>query len=67
MAEQNRAGMGEQFWVVPTQENLKERHIGFSLDRDAPYNREVETPEMGKVIELEQVGGLHHRYTRKAA
>jgi putative transposase len=38
-----------------------------SLGKDAPMGREVEPPEMGEVIELPVVGGLHHRYTRRAA
>jgi putative transposase len=38
-----------------------------SLGKDAPEPRAVEPPEMGKVIELSVVGGLHHRYTRRAA
>jgi putative transposase len=38
-----------------------------SLGKDAPEQRAVEPPEMGEVIELPVVGGLHHRYTRRAA
>jgi putative transposase len=38
-----------------------------SLDKDSPEPRNVEPPEMGKVVELPVVGGLHHRYTRRAA
>jgi len=38
-----------------------------SLDKDAPEPRAVEPPEMGKIIEFPLVGGLHHRYTRRAA
>ncbi|RLB45807.1 MAG: integrase [Deltaproteobacteria bacterium] len=38
-----------------------------SLGKDSPARREVERPEMGNVIELPVVGGLHHRYTRRAA
>lgn len=37
-----------------------------SLERNSPVPREVEPPEMGKVIAIPQVGGLHHRYTRAA-
>ena len=35
-----------------------------SLDDDCPDPRPVEPPEMGEVVALAQVGGLHHRYTR---
>lgn len=38
-----------------------------SLDKDAPEPREVESRSRGQVIALPQVGGLHHRYTRRAA
>ena len=38
-----------------------------SLEKDAPNGRLVELPSQGVVIEIPQVGGLHHRYTRKAA
>lgn len=36
-----------------------------SLGKDSPEHREVEPPELGDVVELPQVGGLHHRYTRR--
>ena len=38
-----------------------------SLDKDAPEAREVQAPRMGCVVELPEVGGLHHRYERWAA
>ena len=38
-----------------------------SLDKDAPEPRGVQPPELGEVIELPLVGGLHHRYERRAA
>ncbi len=38
-----------------------------SLEKDAPVSRSVQLPELGRVIELPQVGGLHHRYERRAA
>ena len=38
-----------------------------SLDKDAPTGREVQGPERGDVIVIPQVGGLHHRYARRAA
>jgi putative transposase len=40
-------------------------HLG--LEKDTPEPREVQPPETGKVVELPQVGGLHHRYERRAA
>ena len=38
-----------------------------SLDKDAPDRRPVEPPELGRVIQIPEVGGLHHRYVRHAA
>jgi transposase InsO family protein len=38
-----------------------------SLDKDAPIPRSVQPPELGTEVELPQVGGLHHRYERRAA
>ena len=38
-----------------------------SLDKDAPVERAVQGPECGKVVEFPEVGGLHHRYERRAA
>lgn len=39
-----------------------------SLDNDCPVHRPVERPIRGKkIIAIPQVGGLHHRYERRAA
>jgi putative transposase len=38
-----------------------------SLAKDAPIPRPVQTPSAGKVVEIPLVGGLHHRYERRAA
>ena len=38
-----------------------------SLDKDTPDSRPVEPPANGQVVTFPQVGGLHHRYTRRAA
>jgi len=38
-----------------------------SLCHDSPIPRPVESPGQGKVIELPQVGGLHHHCLRQAA
>ncbi len=40
-------------------------HLG--LAKDAPEPRAVQPPEIGEIVELPQVGGLHHRYERRAA
>jgi len=38
-----------------------------ALEKDAPEGRAVQPPEQGHVIEIPEVGGLHHRYERRAA
>jgi putative transposase len=38
-----------------------------SLGKDAPDPRKVQPPELGRIVELPEVGGLHHRYIRQAA
>jgi putative transposase len=38
-----------------------------SLEKDAPERRSVQPPESGRVVAVPQVGGLHHRYERRAA
>ena len=38
-----------------------------SLDKDAPDPRPIQPPELGRVFAVPQVGGLHHRYERRAA
>ena len=38
-----------------------------SLLMDAPEPRAIQPPEMGRVIKMPEVGGLHHHYERRAA
>ena len=38
-----------------------------SLEKDTPEKRSVQPPESGCVVAVPQVGGLHHRYERRAA
>ena len=38
-----------------------------SLAKDAPDERARQGPEMGEVVEITEVGGLHHRYERRVA
>jgi transposase InsO family protein len=38
-----------------------------SLDKDCPETRPIHPPTAGKIIAFPEVGGLHHRYERRAA
>jgi putative transposase len=38
-----------------------------SLDKDCPESRTVHLPAAGKIIAFPELGGLHHRYERRAA
>src|SRR6267154_3133047 len=38
-----------------------------ALDKDCPESRPIHPPSAGKIIPFPQVGGLHHRYERRAA
>jgi len=38
-----------------------------SLDKDSPTSRPVTPPAQGAIVAIPQVGGLHHRYERRAA
>ena len=38
-----------------------------SLDKDAPNSRTIQLQGTGNIVEIPGVGGLHHRYERRAA
>ena len=38
-------------------------HLG--LEKDTPEDRSIEPPEMGEVVAIPRVGGLHYRYSRE--
>jgi len=38
-----------------------------SLEKDAPTPRAIHQASVGQVIEVSEVGGLHHHYERRAA
>jgi transposase InsO family protein len=64
--------------IVLNQHGLS-RHLGrfleyyhrsrchLSLLKDAPDTRPIQPAEQGRVVSVPQVGGLHHRYERRAA
>ena len=42
-------------------------HTHLSLDKDTPEPRPVQSTELGRLVAIPQLGGLHHRYERRAA
>ena len=58
-----RSALGQT--TPPWHTNQARTHL--SLEKDAAESRPVQPPELGSVVELPVVGGLHHRYERRAA
>ncbi len=48
---------GERCTIIFAYYQRSRTHL--SLDKDAPIPRRVQPPELGKVVELPEVGGLH--------
>ena len=44
-----------------------EARTHLALGKDAPEPRRVEPPDRGQIVATPMVGGLHHRYSRRAA
>jgi hypothetical protein len=67
----SRAASREPAKVIPrwTPQNrpfLSDR-VHLALGKDAPDHRPNEPAGLGKVVALPRLGGLHHRYSRRAA
>lgn len=43
-----------------------ESRTHFWLDKDAPETRPVQAGGAGRIVAIPQVGGLHHKYERRA-
>jgi hypothetical protein len=37
------------------------------LEKDTPEHHLVQSADMGRVVSMPEVGGLHHRFQRRAA
>jgi len=65
--------------VIVVNESSLRRHIAsyvsyyrssrchLSLEKDSPDGRAIQPPELGRIFAVPMVGGLHHRYERRAA
>ena len=61
----NEAGLSRVLNRYPAYYHQLRTHL--SLGKDAPQGRLVTPPTFGSVVAIPQVGGLHHRYDRRAA
>jgi putative transposase len=61
----NEAHLRRRLRSYPRYYHSSRTHL--ALGKDAPVPRVVEAPERGRVVEMPEVGGLHHRYVRRAA
>jgi hypothetical protein len=61
--------LGERHLRIPTRylAYYHQARTHLALDKDAPDLRPIELPAAGKIVQLPEVGGLHHRYIRQAA
>jgi putative transposase len=48
-------------------EYYEQSRTHLSLVKDAPISRPIQPWAMGRIVEIPEVGGLHHRYERVAA
>ena len=61
----NEASLYRQVKSFVTYYHESRTHL--SLGKDSPESRAVQPPELGRIVALPQVGGLHHRYERRSA
>jgi len=61
----NEAGLYRHLQAFCSYYHRTRTHL--ALQKDSPEPRAVQTPEVGGIISIPEVGGLHHRYERRAA
>ena len=61
----NEAGLSRHFRRFADYYHRSRTHLG--LEKDTPESRPVQGPEAGRIVAIPAVGGLHHRYERRAA
>jgi putative transposase len=61
----NEAGVRELMTRYGSYYEKARTHL--ALDKDAPIPRPVMPPGKGEIVGIAEVGGLHHRYERRAA
>jgi putative transposase len=58
---------GTQYYGCSVVDFYERSRTHLSLDKDAPIPRPVTPPAGGDIVAIPEVGGLHHRYERRAA
>ena len=61
----SEAGLSEHLRKFTDYHHGSRTHL--SLQKDTPESRPVQAPEAGRIVVIPEVGGLHHRYERRAA
>jgi transposase InsO family protein len=61
----SEAGLSRQLRRFADYYHRSRTHLG--LQKDTPESRPVQAPEAGRIVAIPEVGGLHHRYERRAA
>jgi transposase InsO family protein len=61
----NEAGLSRHLRRFAEYYHRSRTHLG--LQKDTPESRPVQGPEAGRIVAIPEVGGLHHRYERRAA
>jgi len=61
----NKASLYRHVKSFPAYYHESRTHL--SLDKDTPEPGPVQSAELGRIVAISQVGGLHHRYERRAA
>jgi len=61
----NQAGLQKLMTLYCSYHERSRTHL--SLDKDTPIPRPVAPPGDGAIVTIPEVGGLHHRYERRAA
>ena len=54
--------------VIGVCENHNHRsRTHLALEKDSPETRTIQPPASGRIIAIPEIGGLHHRYERRAS
>lgn len=56
------AGSSKASWII-----IIAARTHLALEKDSPEPRPIQAPDAGRIIAIPEVGGLHHRYERRAA